>query len=264
MNRFNSLFTLIAVALMAIGCGRAQEPSFRSEQNAEVDTVSKPASTAASSAVSSATTAAASRPASTSTAGSPAVATDEEGLPKYTFASYITDRQEKALYIYSDDEALDNHYFPSGWMGDYPDLIFDTASTENPHSGTTTIKVEYKNKASLGARWVGVYWQNPANNWGGRPGGYNLTGATKLTFWARGAKGGERIEEFKVGGVTGEYSDTDMAGIGPVMLTPDWKQYVISLEGKDLSAIVGGFAWAANLEANPDGMIFFLDDIRFE
>ena len=41
--------------------------------------------------------------------------------------------------------------------------------------------------------WGGVVWQNPANNWGDKPGGWNLTGAKKLSFWARGDKGGEKV-----------------------------------------------------------------------
>lgn len=170
----------------------------------------------------------------------------------------------KPFSVYTDENAPDNHYFPSGWMGDYSDITLDGVHMENPHSGTTSIKIAYSNKASQGARWAGIYWQNPADNWGNRPGGYDLTGATKLVFWVRGEKGGERIEEFKVGGITGEYSDSDVAGIGPVALTADWQRFVIELDGLDLSSIIGGFAWAANLDSNPDGVTFYLDDIRFE
>lgn len=166
--------------------------------------------------------------------------------------------------IYSDDNSPDNHYFPSGWMGDFSDVSINSAYLDNPHSGTTSMRIRYTNKASQGARWAGVYWQNPANNWGNRAGGYDLTGAEKLTFWVRGDKGGERIEEFKMGGINGEYSDTDIAGIGPIVLTTEWKQYTINLEGKDLSSIIGGFAWSANLDFNPEGATFYLDDIRYE
>jgi len=109
-----------------------------------------------------------------------------------------------------------------------------------------------------------MYWQNPANNWGDREGGYDLTGATKLTFWVRGENGGERIEEFKIGGITGLYPDSDIAGIGPVMLTQEWKQYEIDLRGKDLSYISGGFAWSTNLDVNLNGVTFYLDDVRYE
>ena len=170
----------------------------------------------------------------------------------------------RTFNVYTDGAAPDNHYVPSGWMGDYSDLELNEKFTENPRSGSTSIQVVYSNEASQGARWAGMYWQNPPNNWGSRPGGYDLTGAVKMTFWVRGEKGAERIEEFKIGGVTGEYADSDVAGIGPVVLTTEWQQYSVDLEGKDLSSISGGFAWATNLDANPDGATFYLDDLRYE
>lgn len=170
----------------------------------------------------------------------------------------------KPFPIYTDAKSPDNHYIPSGWMGDYGDIKFDDKAMDQPHGGSTSIKIVYSNKATQGARWAGVYWQNPPNNWGTRPGGYDLTGAKKLTFWARGENGGERIEEFKMGGINGEYSDSDSAGIGPVVLTTEWQQFTIDLEGKDLSSIIGGFCWATNLDVNPDGATFYLDDIRYE
>lgn len=170
----------------------------------------------------------------------------------------------KVFPVYTDASAPDNHFAPTGWMGDYSDITVDDTFTVNPHSGSTSVKITYSKASTQGAGWSGVYWQEPANNWGNRPGGYDLTGSTKLTFWARGEKGGERIEEFKMGGMTGEYSDSDLAGIGPVVLTQEWKQYTIELEDKDLSSITGGFAWAANIDNNPDGMVFYLDDIRYE
>ena len=170
----------------------------------------------------------------------------------------------KNLPVYTDAKSPDNHFIPSGWMGDYGDMKFNDKFMEKPHGGTTSIQIIYNNKATQGARWAGIYWQNPPNNWGTRPGGYDLTGAKKLTFWARGDKGGERIEEFKIGGITGEYADSDVAGIGPVVLTTDWQQFTIDLEGKDLSSISGGFCWATNLDVNPDGATFYLDDIKYE
>ena len=170
----------------------------------------------------------------------------------------------KVFPVYTDANSPDNHFMPTGWMGDYGDLAFDDADLLDPHSGATSIKITYRNYASQGARWAGIYWQNPPNNWGTKPGGFDLTGATKLTFWARGEVGGERIEEFKIGGITGSYGDSDVAGIGPVVLSTEWKKWEISLDGKDLSSISGGFCWAANLDGNPHGATFFLDDIRYE
>lgn len=167
--------------------------------------------------------------------------------------------------IYVDQGAKDNHYTPSGWMGDYGDIKMNPGCTENPHSGKTCVKFQYSAKMANNAGWAGVFWQNPANNWGDKQGGgFNLTGAQRLTFWARGAKGGEKIAEFKLGGITGEYPDSDQASISQVTLTNQWKQYTIDLKGKDLSTIIGGFAWAASKDDNPEGMTIYIDDIRYE
>lgn len=166
--------------------------------------------------------------------------------------------------VYSDKNAKTNHYIPSGWMGDHSDVSFNDGWRKGSYSGSTCIKIVYRPKVSQGARWVGMYWQNPANNWGGRRGGYDLTGAKKVTFWAKGDKGGERVEEFKIGGISGTYSDTDIASTGPIVLTTEWKQYEIDLSGRDLSYISGGFCWSTNLDVNPEGCTFYLDDIRYE
>jgi len=167
--------------------------------------------------------------------------------------------------IYTNIGSRDNHYIPSGFMPDGQCLTLNDRWQENCHSGSTCLKIVYDVACSKqGARWTGMYWQSPAHNWGNRKGGYNLTGATKLTFWARGEKGGERIEEFKMGGITGDYPDTDTAFIGPVILTPEWKQYTIDLRGKDLSYISGGFCWTTNTEVNLENCTFYLDDLRYE
>jgi hypothetical protein len=172
--------------------------------------------------------------------------------------------QEMPFYVYADKGSISNHFIPSGWMGDYSDIKIDVGSAENPYFGKSCVKITYLNKASNGARWAGIYWQNPPNNWGTVDGGFDLSKATKVTFWARGEKGGERIEEFKMGGIMGEYSDSDTSGITSIVLDKEWKQYSIDLKGKDLSYIIGGFCWATNLDANPDGAVFYLDEIRYE
>jgi len=168
------------------------------------------------------------------------------------------------FYIYADRSTAANHFIPSGYMGDYGDIKYDGASKEDAYLGDTCIKIIYNGKAAQGARWAGIFWQNPANNWGSVDAGFDLSKATKLTFWARGVKGGERIEEFKVGGIMGEFSDSDSSTIGPVILNKEWTQYTIDLKGKDMSYIIGGFAWSANADNNPEGATFYLDEIKFE
>jgi len=168
------------------------------------------------------------------------------------------------FYVFADSRSINNHYIPSGWMGDYGDIKYDGASKEDPYLGDTCTKIIYTGLGAQGARWAGIYWQNPANNWGTVDAGFDLSKATKLTFWAKGAKGGERIEEFKVGGSMGEFSDSDSASIGPVILNKEWTQYSIDLKGKDMSYIIGGFCWATNVDVNPEGAMFYLDEIKFE
>ena len=171
---------------------------------------------------------------------------------------------QEPFYVYKDKGSNVNHYIPSGWMGDHGDLKLDDGNTTDPADGKTAIKWTYSAKGSQGSNWVGCFWQHPANNWGSVAGGYDLTGYKRLTFWARGAKGGEKIAEFKVGGITGEYMDSDSNSMGPVELTDKWKKYTIDLEGKDMKKIIGGFAWAASRDDNPDGFTVYLDEIRFE
>ncbi|MCK5346023.1 MAG: hypothetical protein KAR20_21580, partial [Candidatus Heimdallarchaeota archaeon] len=166
--------------------------------------------------------------------------------------------------VYYDRGNRQNHYIPSGWMGDYGDIKMNDNSKDQPHRGKTCIKFEYSAEGKQGANWCGVTWQNPANNWGEKDGGKDLREATKLTFWARGQAGNERIMEFKMGGIGGTYSDSDSIGVGPIDLTIEWQQYSIDLTEADLSYVVGGFCWSTSADANPDGMVFYVDDIQYE
>jgi len=169
------------------------------------------------------------------------------------------------FYIYRGFHSRDNHFAPSGWMGDYGDVRFDDHwQLKGDTSGKTVIRISYSAEAKQGAGWAGMYWQNPANNWGNRPGGINLNGARKLVFKARGEKGGEVVDEFKVGGISGDYADSGTAASGPITLTKQWKEFAINLEGQELSSITGGFCWTANRDSNPNGAVFYLDDIRYE
>jgi len=166
--------------------------------------------------------------------------------------------------VYTEKWAKDNHFFASGWMGDYGDIEINEGYITNAHSGKTCMKITYKSGRSQGAGWVGVYWQNPPNNWGDQMGGYDLTGYKKLTFWARGQKGGEVISKFSIGGISGMYSDSDSTAMGPVTLTKAWKEYSIDLKGLDLSYISGGFGFSISINNNPEGVVFYLDDMNYE
>lgn len=186
---------------------------------------------------------------------------NEEGLQKESKSTNFP------FYVYADSASLDNHYIASGWMPATAskDIELNTGWQNYPFSGDTCIRVSYKNNS--GTRWAGMFWQNPANNWGTVPNaGYDLQGASKLTFWARGDKGGELITEFKMGGLaSGEYFDSDSASLSQTQLTKEWKKYEIDLRGRDLSYVIGGFCWSTSIDINdPEGIVFYLDDIKYE
>lgn len=170
---------------------------------------------------------------------------------------------KKEFIIFTDRFNTSNHYVASGFMGDYGDISIDDNCRITPHGGKTCMKITYSAKGSQGAGWMGIYWLNPANNWGSQMGGFDLTGYKKLEFWAKGEKGGEVISEFKVGGITGTYPDSDSTSIGPITLTKDWVKYEIDLKGLDLSYISGGFEVSASLKDNPEGFVIYLDDMKF-
>jgi len=171
------------------------------------------------------------------------------------------------FYVYADKGTRFNHYVASGFMPNGNCLTYNDRWTENCKSGSSCIKIDYDLKCSeQDQKWAGIYWLNPPNNWGHRKGGFELTGARRLVFWAKGETGEEQIQEFTVGGITGDYPDSDMAVIGPVILSDEWREYSIDLRGKDLSYISGGFSWSTSLDVNfhLDNCTFYIDEIRFE
>jgi hypothetical protein len=164
---------------------------------------------------------------------------------------------------------IQNLFTPSGWMGDgeYGRKYIDFSESDqtNPHSSPSSIRVTY----TFGPkRWGGLYWQNQPDNWGDKPGfDYSNKGFSKLTFWARGATGGEVIE-FKVGGIDDprkKYRDSLAVTTGRVTLTKTWTQHTIDLTHTNLSSVIGGFCWVASADYNARGeMTFYLDDIAME
>lgn len=158
-------------------------------------------------------------------------------------------------------------FAPSGWMGDGESgtahLAYDEACTVMPHGAPTCMKFSY----TPGPQgWAGMYWLNKPQNWGAAPGeNYAGKGFRRVTFWARGERGGETVG-FKSGGVSSgeQHRDSFEADMGVVTLSPAWKSYHIDLGGMDLSSVIGLFGWNASQASNPGGLTFYLDDIRYE
>lgn len=161
------------------------------------------------------------------------------------------------LVIY--DDRLSDAYAPSGWIGVHHAISLTPDHPDNPKSGRYSLRCGFDSREGFG----GVVWQNPPNDWGDAPGGFDLRKAKRLTFWARGDRGGE-VVSFSAGvlGDDKKFRDSARIELPNVTLTPDWKQYSIDVAGLDLSIIKTGFAWSTASRGEP--VVFYLDDVRYE
>ena len=176
----------------------------------------------------------------------------------------IPAQDESTFSVYSiDDVKVESVFLPTGYMGTPGAINVMRFSSNNPHTAPTSMRVQYFPLIDNDG-WAGVYWQYPNNNWGEQK-GYNLSGHSKLTFFARGEDGGE-IATFSVGGIKGRFNDTISTPVstGSVHLTKEWKQYVIDLRGMDLSQISGGFCVVVTKQENPRGLVIYIDDLYYQ
>jgi hypothetical protein len=149
-------------------------------------------------------------------------------------------------------------YIPSAYMGDFKFLKVDMENKDRVHSGMSSIKITYDQTGG----WFGIGLVDPPDDWGDKPGGFNVTGAKKFTFWAKassdnvsGTFGYGLIDKGK------PYYDTDKKSV-KLTLTTEWKKYEIDLGKADLRCIRSGFV----LYSGGIGEAFsiWLDDIMFE
>jgi hypothetical protein len=149
-------------------------------------------------------------------------------------------------------------WVPSGWMGGIEELTLNGEFAEMPYEGASSIRMRYEGRFG----WVGVAWQHPPNNWGDMEGGFDLTGARELEFWARGEYGGERVS-FGVGLLEKDraHPDSGIKKIDGIELTREWQRYSIPLKKLDLSSIKTGFV--VTLVGRSTPVTIHLDSIRF-
>ena len=184
---------------------------------------------------------------------------EERPLKKKTFKR---DPVDTPFYIFSTSVVpYPKNFAPSGYMGDMGDIKMTGSYDVTLKEEYPCLKFSYSPSGKK--RWAGIMWQNPANNWGDFDGGYDITRATKLTFWAKGEKGGE-VVEFKIGGIAAAYSDSTNLTSGDIALKDKWVKYVIKLEGFPMHFISAGFGFVVAQEENGRGCTFYLDEIKYE
>jgi len=207
----------------------------------------------------------------------------------------VMDEFHNRIPVYDDISSPGNRFHARGQLPDqFSQVAINGSWTNNPHSGATCIRCSF---TRVGDNFGGFYFMNgillgpnapppllpnaPAPYFGGAtiPGtsiavtdftGLNLDGASALTFWARGEYGDELIEFF-MGGVGRDpiepYPDSTprYPPVGTAfVLTKEWQKFTLDLSGLNLTNIMGGFGWVANAPNNPNGAIFYLDDIQYE
>lgn len=166
--------------------------------------------------------------------------------------------------------AVDNNYKPGGFMGDGQIcsncVEINGAFKGKPRPGGAGICVRISYSRPAGKGFAGIYWTYPDQNWGEHP-GWKVKSASKVSFWAAGDQGGE-VVDFKAGGIASSagkpFSDSFEANLGKVVLENDWRYYEIGLKGCSLKDVIGAFAWSAAANWNPSGLVFYLDDIRYQ
>ena len=168
-------------------------------------------------------------------------------------------RAQLPAIIYG-EAPVNTPYVATGFMGDLEALDIDAAWTDNPRSGPTCLRVRYTKPTG----WAGLAWLDPQDDWGQRPGGLALHGATRLSWWGRSDIDGL---ELKVGYglLLQDQAYYDSAREQRVFLmTKKWKQYVFDLRGKNLDRIKNAFYFVLEAPAPSGPRSFYLDDVRFE
>lgn len=160
------------------------------------------------------------------------------------------------FYVY--DDSGDDPYISSAYMGNMDALTVDGACQETVHSGKTSIKVSY----TYSNDWFGLGWVDPVNDWGDNPGGYDLTGAKKFSFWAKASRDGVKVEiGFGLIDDDKPYPDTAKKK-KEIYLSSEWKNYTISTKYLDMSCIRSGLVLFGVGDGEPFDI--YLDDIVFE
>lgn len=166
---------------------------------------------------------------------------------------------------------VSDYFFPSGFMGDgqisSTAIVVSSSACQRPRPAGAVGDC-YRATFTPGALgWAGVYWQYPENNWGASPGKRVEAGASRVTFYAAGAVGGEALQ-LLVGGESNAklpYQDSFKV-MSAITLTRTLTQYQVDISGRNYdSGVLGAFGWTLVAPTGAKApIVFFLDSIRWE
>ena len=179
-------------------------------------------------------------------------------------------RQDNAVsnwYVYADAASKQNH---GNWTNVMPAegakmLNVTLVDKTDPRVGKTCVRATVK---FLPPNWTGIAVSCTPDYWGEKPSNsaYDLRGAVKLVFYARGDKGGETIQVKAC--ITGDKPFGDAAAIPAatpwITLKKGWNRYELSVAKLDLSRVVTPFCFVTSRSHNDDAEItVFFDHIYY-
>jgi hypothetical protein len=167
------------------------------------------------------------------------------------------DNQPKSPLPYT----VNDGFQPSGWQGDTGAIsaapVVPNACDARAAGSVGTCSVWTYTPNATTPAWAGVSWSKVWDPGYTHPPVCIAAGATKITFQARGAAGGEQVT----------FSGAGAAEV-PFTLTNAWKEYAIPLAGVQYNTaddgVDSGFFWKV-APPTPGGapVTFFVDDIQF-
>jgi hypothetical protein len=157
--------------------------------------------------------------------------------------------------------AVDDYYSPSGFMGDgeQPGGLTDAPACP-ARAGDALGKCHHVTWKPGAKGWAGVYWQYPDGNWGTAAGHAIDPGATRVSFWAWGKSGGEKVDFFS--GINPP--DGYKVETGDLTLTATPTQYFLKLAGATYGTVVGAFGWSSGTSDGSTPVEFYVDDIQWQ
>lgn len=158
---------------------------------------------------------------------------------------------------------VDGFYAASGFFGDATGITVTESCPERGGDGAGACRTWTYTRGGMG--FAGVFWQFPENNFGAEPGFPMPPGATRVSFSAWGAAGGETVK-FLVGYGPDSSGARDGFGLetADIALTATPTEYTISVVGIDYDTVGGGFGWVAGLPEGAGPITFYVDDVQWE
>ena len=170
--------------------------------------------------------------------------------------SDVVKKMDLPFYVYQDGDHTP--YFPSAYMGNHKAISVDLKSTEEVYSGTSALKLSYKDSDN----WYGLGLVTPADDWGDIEGGYDLSGATKFSFWAKASEN-KLTATIGFGLIKNDKAFPDsVIERKDIKLTTKWKKYTLKLDHQDMSCIRSGLVIFSSANGLPHQI--YIDDVVFE